>query len=224
MKRIHFQVWLSARLSDGLQQIHQTFTQAHLVPWLQYLHRFPLSPNTDNMYTAGAEVLFALDILRPLHTQSSLASAALPPLQPLLSTQSASILFVLPRLLSSFVQAVLKNRGALFATGSDGGTRAVTEVRRMGIGFCGTCLELLEDVEEGEAPWEARVKLLEIVHSEKLFVGVGAEAEGEVFLMRTADGAIEALAYGGEYLLPPLLSLRNDTDGKPNYSSVQGNR
>lgn len=82
----------------------------------------------------------------------------------------------------------------------------------MGIGFCGTCLELLEDVEEGEAPWETRVKLLEIVHSEKLFVGVGAEAEGEAFLMKTADGAIEALAGDGDYLIFPLSSSRNDPD------------
>lgn len=177
------------------------FTHAHLSPWLQYLHEFPLSFIGDNVYSAGAEILFALDVLRPLHTQNSLASASLPPLQPLLSTQSGSVLSVLHRLLSSFVNAVLKHRGALFTVGSDGSTRAVTEVRKMGIGFCGACLELVGNAGEGKAHWETRVRLLEIVYSEKLFVGVGAEAEEQFLLMKTAAVAVEALSGDGDFPL-----------------------
>ncbi|KAF7982078.1 hypothetical protein HWV62_30382 [Athelia sp. TMB] len=186
--------------SSNKRKIYQSFTQNHLVPWLTYLHRFSESTTPsqakENVYAAGAEILFGIDILRPLQTQNSLASASLPPLEPLLSTHPLCVLSILPRLMYSFVHTIRKQRGALFAGGSNGGIHALVEVRRTGMGFFGSCLGLLDILNEVETIWETKVKLLQIVDTENLFVDGGADADGELLLKSTSDGALEALAGG----------------------------
>jgi len=158
-----------------------------------------------NIYTTGTNILFAVDMLRPLQTQSASASIFILPtnLKSLLSDHSPQVLFALPRLFASFVQSVREHRGTLFSqspASTLSGASAEAEVRKTAMAFFVSCMVLVDESGDSDRTtvWKTRVHLLGIVDKETLFRSAGAHMgtgnEAEAVLRNSADVATKAIA------------------------------
>ena len=104
-------------------QLYAIFLKRHL-PW--WLHIASCKPKNQgqlpslvaDIYDAGIETMFGLDIIRQaadVKLDTSLREA----LEAALNEHFAVVLRCLPRLFESYVQAVKRYKGALFSQGSN---------------------------------------------------------------------------------------------------------
>lgn len=160
------------------------FLQQHLLPWLG--HIACTTVGEDSLYGAGVETFFNLDVLRQSHDLKP-GEAILSALQDVTESSKSVVISTLPRLFSSFLQAIKKYRTTLFGQGSTG-----AELNAAGMHFFIRCQALLGDDQSSLEAWTARNALLNIVRENNLFNRSLPDAELAVNQIR--DLAIDALA------------------------------
>lgn len=158
----------------------------------------------QSIYESGTETLFNLDILRQLSDsrptdQSSLLFSHLHKARSL-SLENGSTLSAVPSLLSSYVQAVKRYRGAVFSQHSNTTNVAALndELHLASMRFFANCVAVVvgDDLNGGKTKevgvWHARQKLLETVLDERLF---DAQQEGATAMLNTAiEDAISVIS------------------------------
>jgi len=156
-------------------QIYAAFLQNHLVSWLECI----FTPGRDErdhglvseMYSAGIETLFNLDILRTAE-DNKCDRALKDALAEALASFPAVSLDAMPRMFESFIQTIKRHKSALFGQGSNHTAGNVaTQVQAVGIAFFSMCGELLASAPNGEDDriWKTRIALLVIVDAENLY-------------------------------------------------------
>ncbi|RDB29584.1 hypothetical protein Hypma_015277 [Hypsizygus marmoreus] len=180
--------------SSNKKKIYSTFLQSHFHYWLQcvILHhpQEPLRLLLDAIYDAGAETIFNVDILRQI--QDSNTEIALLEAVACAVSSHTSIVAVLPRLFSSYIEAIKKHRGALFSQGSNQLPGSATEeLCSTGMQFFAVCESLLGRMEQNAHAWAARVALLSLVDQERLFHQ--KQPSAELALNRIVNEALAAL-------------------------------
>lgn len=122
---------------------------------------------TEYLYDAGIETVFNLDSLRHL-TKSESENSLFDALQQI---ETKPVLLILPRIFSSFVQAIKKYRGALFPQTSSQTPEATWgNLRVTGMRFYASCQALLYDPRYVAESWTTRASLLALVEEETLFI------------------------------------------------------
>ncbi|KAI0374393.1 hypothetical protein BV20DRAFT_977085 [Pilatotrama ljubarskyi] len=177
------------------KQIYTLFLQKHLESWLQATTRYSEgeavhSPLASDIYDAGIETIFGLDILKPSADQkheSALADA----LERTLKVSPEIVLRPLPRLFASYVHTLKRHKGALFGQGSSqapGQTADQLQVAAMA--FYAACCALTQAGAD-DLSWSCRVALLGVVEREHLVNPKDDNAKAR--LRRDGDMAVEAL-------------------------------
>lgn len=144
-----------------------------------------------DIYDAGIETLFGLDILKAAVDQKHEA-ALTESLERTLKSLPGTVLRTLPRIFASYVQMVKRHKGALFGQGSSqapGHTAEQLHIAAMA--FYNGC-DVLACVGEDDASWRCRVALLEVVERENLFSPKDDDAR--VQLRLDGDTAADALS------------------------------
>ena len=174
-------------------QICNLFLQQHLLTWLELIACTTVDePLQDSVYNAGVETFFNLDVLRKSHDSKS-GDTILDALQDVAESSKNALMIALPRLFSSFLQAVKKYRATLFGQGSNQLPGAGTnELNAAGMHFFIRCQALLGDDQSSLEAWTARNALLNIVRENNLFNRSLPDAE--LGVNRIGDLAIDALA------------------------------
>lgn len=114
-------------------------------------------------------------------------------LEGILPSSPASVLAMLPRLFTSFIQASRKYRSVITAQAQqDLPGDAIEHLRKAAVDFCSACLSCAAQLDDHENPWRARVALLDIVDRERLFNY--QDADTETMLKNTAGIAYKCLA------------------------------
>ena len=185
-------------------QLYAIFLKRHL-PW--WLHIASCKPKNQgqlpslvaDIYDAGIETMFGLDIIRQaadVKLDTSLREA----LEAALNEHFAVVLRCLPRLFESYVQAVKRYKGALFSQGSNQvAGYLIEQVQRASMAFYGSC-DVLARSSADDASWRCRVSLLDVVEKENLLHGKDEEAKA--LLRGDGDLASQALVAtrDGSYL------------------------
>ncbi|KAJ7597284.1 Urb2/Npa2 family-domain-containing protein [Mycena floridula] len=176
--------------SNIKKKIYQSFSESPLSDWLLCLTIKPTSKPVEdalqNIYMAGVDTLFSLDVLRSPDTDQDL-------IQSLSKIDPGVVLVTLPRLFSSFIQSVKKHRAAIFSQGSSiqSSESSLTAFHAMGMRFFASCAPLLENDRFPVETWTARTNLLALVHQENLFV---YQSESVGVFGRTTELALSILA------------------------------
>ncbi|KAI0670121.1 Urb2/Npa2 family-domain-containing protein [Trametes maxima] len=177
------------------KQLYTLFLQKHLDVWLRVATRDNertgvQPPLTSDVYDAGIDTIFGLDILRPSIDQkhdTALAGA----LERILGTESRTVLRPLPRLFASYVQTVKRHKGALFGQGSSQSSGQVADqVQVASMAFHAVCDALARSGDDQEY-WRCRVALLEVVERENLLSLKDEDAK--TLLRQDGDIAVQAL-------------------------------
>ena len=122
-----------------------------------------------SLLDAGIDTMFNLDILRLMH-DSRAENPLVERLQVISQTERALVLEHIPQLLVYYVQAIKKNRGALFSQGSQAyATSSKEELHANGMQFFISLLGLVDDSNRSPEAWTARFLLLETVNKENIF-------------------------------------------------------
>ncbi|KAH9853182.1 Urb2/Npa2 family-domain-containing protein [Lenzites betulinus] len=177
------------------KQLCALFLQKHLYSWLQVATRSTEGGGVQltlasDIYDAGIETIFGLDILKQAADQKH-ESALADSLERILATAPETVLRPLPRLFASYVQAVKRHKSALFGQGSSQAPGHVAEqLQAAAMAFYGTCDALARAGEE-DAFWQCRVALLEVVERENLLNLKDENAKG--LLRQDGDTAVGAL-------------------------------
>ncbi|KAK0245997.1 Urb2/Npa2 family-domain-containing protein [Armillaria nabsnona] len=174
--------------SSMKKKLYSTFTQMYLRDWMTYTTTITAtSVLGENIYAAGVEILFCLDILR----QSVDGEFAF--FEALEGVDMPSLLGNLPRLFRSFVNSVKRFRGALFGQGSSRqSTGGVEEARAAGMRFFISSQPLLNVSGLEVRAWTAQVELLKVINEEALFSSSQRDLE-EVFT-EVIENAISVLS------------------------------
>ncbi|KAG5648160.1 hypothetical protein DXG03_006114 [Asterophora parasitica] len=180
--------------SSNKKKVHSTFLQSCLHNWLecatqsstQELYKSLL----EAIYSAGAETLFNLDVLRQAR-DSRTENVLFDSIAPILSS-NLEISAVLPRLFASYVESIKKFRGALVGTGTSQAPGAANdEIQASGMQFLASCLTLLGQRENTVQAWSTRVELLALVDKQSLLNR--QQVEAEVLLNRVIGQALSTL-------------------------------
>ncbi|KAK0505923.1 Urb2/Npa2 family-domain-containing protein, partial [Armillaria luteobubalina] len=160
--------------SSVKKKLYSTFTQMYLRDWMSYTTSITAtSVLGENIYAAGVEILFCLDILR----QS--VDSEITFFEALEGVDMPSLLGNLPRLFRSFVTSVKRFRGALFGQGSSRqSTGGVEEARTVGMRFFISSQPLLNVSGLEVGAWTAQVELLKVINDEALFSNSQRDFEG----------------------------------------------
>ncbi|KAK0233389.1 Urb2/Npa2 family-domain-containing protein [Armillaria fumosa] len=160
--------------SSMKKKLYSTFTQMYLRDWMTYTTSITAtSVLGENIYAAGVEILFCLDILR----QS--VDSEITFFEALEGVNMPSLLGNLPRLFRSFVISVKRFRGALFGQGSSRqSTGGVEEARAAGMRFFISSQRLLNASGLEVTAWTAQVELLKVINDEALFSSSQRDLEG----------------------------------------------
>ncbi|GLB36377.1 hypothetical protein LshimejAT787_0306650 [Lyophyllum shimeji] len=180
--------------SSHKKKVYIEFLQNYLPCWLEFAAQSSLEELYktlfDVVYTAGAETLFNLDILRQTRdskTEDTLFQA----ISPVLASK-VEIYAVLPRLFSSYIEAVKRHRGALISQGSSQAPEgANAETQAYGMQFFASCVSLSDRREQTTQSWAMTVSLLSLVDQEALFNR--KQVEAEVLLNRVIEKALQNL-------------------------------
>ncbi|KAG2160067.1 Urb2/Npa2 family-domain-containing protein [Suillus bovinus] len=124
----------------------------------------------------GTETLFSLDALRASSSSESLFTA-LTSLSNSSSTINAAIP-LLPRLFSTHTHFLRRYRTSLFPASQNNIQSRENDMRMSSMAFFASCLKLLA---ENELSWDARVGLVSVIESERIYASQGA---GEVEAVR----------------------------------------
>ncbi|KAF8624871.1 hypothetical protein AX15_005748 [Amanita polypyramis BW_CC] len=185
------------------------FLQHHLPHWLECVARMPTNSTygqlQDSIYSAGVETLFNLEVLRQSHDSRS-GGFILNALKSAAESSRDTVISMLPRLFSSFLQVIKKYRTTLFGQGSNQPVGATTnEFNVSGIRFFVTCQALLDDRQSSTEAWSVRNALLDILRENHLFNRSVPEAELSVNQIN--DLAIQALSAQNQ---PSIILLATD--------------
>lgn len=174
-------------------QICNLFLQQHLLLWLERVACTAAGQQLqDSLYNAGVETFFSLDVLRQSHDSKS-GNAILSALQNVGESSKNVVIASLPRLFSSFLQAIKKYRTTLFGQGSNQLPGAGTnELNAAGMHFFIRCQSLLGDDQSSLDAWMTRNALLDIVRENNLLNR--SLPDVELAINQIGDLAIEALA------------------------------
>lgn len=172
------------------------FLQSHLQPWLEHAAvESPLARYQtilENTYSAGAETLFSVDILRQTHAHKS-DNLLFEALRRVSITSSTVVLRGLPHLFVSFIQYIKKYRATLFSQGSNQLFGAATEeLHTCGMRFFVSCQPLLDENVDEELTWPTRVALITLVDQEYLFNR--KQPDAELALTRNTELALATLS------------------------------
>ncbi|KAL7285691.1 hypothetical protein ACG7TL_000796 [Trametes sanguinea] len=180
----------------GAVQLYTLFLQKYLQSWLQVATRMcegeVAQPQlSSDIYDAGIETLFGLDLLKPAADQkhdSALADA----FERILQVSSEIVLRPLPRLFASYVQTIKRHKGALFGQGSNQASGQVADqLQANAMGFYALCSTLARAGTD-DVSWRCRVALLEVVEKENLFNAQDNDAKA--LLRQDGDVAAEWLS------------------------------
>ncbi|OSD05999.1 hypothetical protein PYCCODRAFT_1431820 [Trametes coccinea BRFM310] len=178
------------------KQLYTLFLQKYLQSWLQVATRTcegeVAQPQlSSDIYDAGIETLFGLDLLKPAADQkhdSALADA----FERILQVSSEIVLRPLPRLFASYVQTIKRHKGALFGQGSNQASGQVADqLQANAMGFYALCSTLARAGTD-DVSWRCRVALLEVVEKENLFNAQDNDAKA--LLRQDGDVAAEWLS------------------------------
>ncbi|TFY69060.1 hypothetical protein EVJ58_g637 [Rhodofomes roseus] len=182
------------------KKLYTTFLQHHFLHWLQCIqYGVPhdaarLTPISD-VYLAGIETLFSVDVLR--NVEDHKCDAALKDaISQSSHLSSKAVLHALPLLLTSFVQSLKKNRNALFSQGSSNAAgHASMQVQPAGLAFYALCENILDAAPTPDSTqiWDTRVALLETVDSESLYNP--SDANGTEVLRNSGAMAVRVVTY-----------------------------
>jgi hypothetical protein len=160
----------------------------------------------EDVYTAGIETIFCIDILRQLSEATSDNNL----FTCLSQIKSNSALVALPRLFSSFCGCIRRSRGTLFGSKNDiSTTGSLDQLRLVGMRFYASCDQFLQSSEANV--WSTRAALLNIVEQENLFSA--AHAENSALLKKTSKSSVSMLEISyGKPLIPRLNTSYQITD------------
>jgi hypothetical protein len=170
----------------NLQQLHFTFLQTYLKPWIECISMTHPSTLVDTHYATGVEILFNSDSLRRPPDQLFVQ------LSQLHDVSQSCVLSVLPRLLRSYIFVLRKHRNSLYS-GSDFDT--MQQVRVAGMKFFISCQQFLK-ISSPET-WSSRASLLLIVEQENIFLS-NEEGEVEDALSGNIEDAATAILTGAQ--------------------------
>ncbi|KAL1952185.1 hypothetical protein VTO73DRAFT_1334 [Trametes versicolor] len=178
------------------KQLYTLFLQKHLDSWLQVTARNSsgggVQPSlASDVYDAGIETIFGLDILKPAVDQKHEA-ALTESLERTLKNLPGTVLRMLPRVFASYVQMVKRHKGALFGQGSSQAPGHTAEQLQIAAMVFYSCSAALACVGEDDASWQCRVALLEVVERENLFSPKDDDARAQLRL--DGDAAADALS------------------------------
>ncbi|KAI9066632.1 hypothetical protein FKP32DRAFT_1589329 [Trametes sanguinea] len=178
------------------KQLYTQFLQKYLQSWLQVTTRSCEGQDAQpqlvsDIYDAGIDTLFGLDLLKPAADQkhdSALADA----FEHILQVSSDIVLRPLPRLFASYVQTIKRHKGALFGQGSNQASgQAADQLQAIAMGFYALCGTLARAVTD-DVSWRCRVALLEVVEKENLFNAKDNDAKA--LLRQDGEVATETLS------------------------------
>ncbi|KAH9937475.1 Urb2/Npa2 family-domain-containing protein [Fomitopsis serialis] len=182
------------------KKLYTTFLQTHFLHWLRCIQHGTRLLDVQHaticdIYSAGIETLFSVDILR--NVEDHKCDAALKDaISKCLPSSAKVVLRALPLLFASFVPTLKKNRNTLFSQGSNNAAgHASTQVQLAGLAFYALCENILSAAPSPDSPltWDARVSLLEIVDSESLY---NASDANSTEVLRSSGGmAVRTLTY-----------------------------
>ncbi|TFK90203.1 hypothetical protein K466DRAFT_574360 [Polyporus arcularius HHB13444] len=182
--------------SAAKKKLYTIFLKRYLLWWLHLASWKPKSeaqlPSlVADIYDAGIETMFGLDIIRQA-ADHKLDTGLAEALEAASKEHSAVVLRCLPRLFESYVQSLKRHKGALFSQGSNQASGYLTEqVQRASMAFYATCDGLARSGTD-DVSWQTRVSLLEVVEKENLLSTKDEEAKA--LLRGDGDLAVEALA------------------------------
>ncbi|KAG1889396.1 Urb2/Npa2 family-domain-containing protein [Suillus subluteus] len=162
------------------------FLQNYLSSWIHAISPSShLSPQLNKVvYAAGTETLFSLDALRASSSSESLFTALSLPNPP--STINPAIP-LLPRLFSTHTHFLRRYRTSLFPTSQNKIQNRENDMRMTSMAFFASCLKLLAG---NNLSWEARVGLISIIESERIYASQGV---GEVEVVKVREDAVRVL-------------------------------
>ncbi|KAK0208512.1 Urb2/Npa2 family-domain-containing protein [Desarmillaria ectypa] len=174
--------------SSMKKKLYSTFTQMYLCDWMSYTNAYvATSILRENVYAAGVEVLFSLDILR----QS--VDSKINFFEVLEGVDMPSLLANLPRLFRSFITSMKRFRGALFGQGSSRqSTGGIEGVRAAGMHFFISSQLLLNTSGLEVRAWTAQVELLKVINEEALFSSSQQDLEG--IFTKVIENAVSVLS------------------------------
>ncbi|KAG2116977.1 Urb2/Npa2 family-domain-containing protein [Suillus clintonianus] len=154
------------------KKLHATFLQTHLSSWIRAISRSSyLSPSLDEaVYAAGTETLFSLDALRASTSSESLFTAlSSSPNSPFTTNP---VIPLLPRIFSTHTHFLRRYRTTLFPASQNKTQNRENDMRMTSMAFFASCLKLLAG---NDLSWEARVGLVSIIESERIYASQGVE-------------------------------------------------
>ncbi|KAG1845502.1 hypothetical protein DFJ58DRAFT_893666 [Suillus subalutaceus] len=162
------------------------FLQTYLSSWIHAISPSShLSPQLNKaVYAAGTETLFSLDALRASSSSESLFTALSLPNPP--STINP-VIPLLPRLFSTHTHFLRRYRTSLFPTSQNKIQNRENDMRMTSMAFFASCLKLLAG---NNLSWEARVGLISIIESERIYASQGV---GEVEVEEVREDAVRVL-------------------------------
>ncbi|RPD63168.1 hypothetical protein L227DRAFT_573006 [Lentinus tigrinus ALCF2SS1-6] len=182
--------------SSAKRKLYAIFLRQYL-PW--WLHLASCKPKSevqlpsfeDDIYNAGIETMFGLDIIRQA-ADLKLDTSLLEALEAASREHREVVLRCLPHIFESYVQNLKRYKGALFSQGSNQASGYLSEqVQRASMTFYASCDALARSGAD-DASWQCRVSLLDVVERENLLSTKDEEAK--TLLRGDGDLAIEALA------------------------------
>ncbi|KZT74833.1 hypothetical protein DAEQUDRAFT_659162 [Daedalea quercina L-15889] len=185
------------------KKLYTTFLQHHFLHWLQCsqygnLHGAAQCPLISEIYSAGTETLFSVDVLRNI--DDHMCDATLKDaLRKALSSSTKAVLRALPSLFASFVLSLKRNRNALFSQSSNNAAgHSSTQVQVDGLAFYALCEENIIASPSSHVPlmWDTRIALLKTVDSESLYHA--SDANGTMVLRDSGSLAIRVLTSSRE--------------------------
>ena len=137
----------------------------HLELWLRCVPVLRRS-GLNVLYSAGAETLFAPEMLRQLIDDP----AANPVVQSLSQIDSAIVLHSLPALLESFHEFINRNRTTIFFRPQQAIHTVTDTIQASMIDFYDTCDGLICTSRVGVSDvWDTRLRLLSVIEEKKVF-------------------------------------------------------
>ncbi|KAH9890919.1 Urb2/Npa2 family-domain-containing protein [Cubamyces lactineus] len=177
------------------KQLYTLFLQKHLKSWLEVATRSWGGQNVRSsleadMYDAGIETVFVLEVLKPAADQKH-DSALVEALERTMQASYEIVLRPLPRLFASYVQTVKRHKSALFGQGSSQVPGQIAyQVQAAAMAFYSN-LSTLTRAGGDDDFWRCRVSLLDVVEKENLFNPKDDEAR--ILLRQDGDIAVETL-------------------------------
>lgn len=122
------------------------------------------------IYTSGAECLLNLDVLRDSKCEVALFNA-------FENIAPELIMPSMPRLFSSYIRTLRKNRGAIFGQGSSHKLDSLEEFRESALRFFSLYQPILNKATNKSEAWRTMTRLLDVINQENLFSSRHVQSE-----------------------------------------------